>query len=158
MNPVQRLRGITKGQALFPLVVLFGPSYADPTGLKGVEGLSHRRPDIGALLVVEELSTELLRMALRAGVRDVIELPAESSQLLDAIERVAETIRVLPRPPEATLPAESPAELGGVITVFSPKGASAGPSSRPTSPSPLPATPRVRWCSWTPTSSSARWR
>ena len=35
------------------LVVLFGPSYADPTGLKGVQGLSHRRPDIGSLLVVE---------------------------------------------------------------------------------------------------------
>ena len=105
-----------------PLVVLFGPSYADPTGLKGVEGLSHRRPDIGALLVVEELSTELLRMALRAGVRDVIELPAESSQLVEAIERVGVTIRVLPRTPAGHLPAEPPAELGTVITVFSPKG------------------------------------
>ncbi|TML91785.1 MAG: response regulator [Actinobacteria bacterium] len=105
-----------------PLVVLFGPSFADPTGLKGVEALSYRRPDIGALLVVEMLSTEMLRMALRAGVRDVIELPAESSQLLEAIERVAVTIRVLPRTPEATLPAERPAELGAVITVFSAKG------------------------------------
>ena len=104
-----------------PLVVLFGPSYADPTGLKGVEALSHRRPDIGALLVVEELSTEMLRMALRAGVRDVIELPAESSQLLEAIERVAVTIRVQPRTPEA-LPAEAVAEIGTVITVFSAKG------------------------------------
>jgi pilus assembly protein CpaE len=105
-----------------PLVVLFGPSHADPTGLKGVEALTYRRPDIGALLVVEELSTEMLRMALRAGVRDVIELPAESSQLLEAIERVAVTIRALPRTPEATLPAEPPADLGTVITVFSPKG------------------------------------
>jgi pilus assembly protein CpaE len=105
-----------------PLVVLFGPSYADPTGLKGVEALSYRRPDIGALLVVEKLSTEMLRMALRAGVRDVIELPAESSQLLEAIERVAVTIRVLPGTSEATLPAERAAELGAVITVFSAKG------------------------------------
>jgi pilus assembly protein CpaE len=87
-----------------------------------VQELSHRRPDIGSLLVVEELSTELLRMALRAGVRDVIALPAESSQLLEAIERVAETIHVLPRTPDGTGPAEPSAELGTVITVFSAKG------------------------------------
>ena len=103
------------------LVALFGPSYADPAGLKGVQDLSHRRPDIGSLLVVEELSTELLRMALRAGVRDVIALP-ESSQLLETIERVAETIRVAPGAPVGTVPAETPAELGTVITVFSAKG------------------------------------
>jgi pilus assembly protein CpaE len=103
-------------------VVLFGPSYADPTGLKGVQGLSHRRPDIGALLAVEDLSTEMLRMALRAGVRDVIELPADRAQLLEAIERVAETIRAVPRAPEETAPAEPAAQLGTVITVFSAKG------------------------------------
>jgi pilus assembly protein CpaE len=103
-------------------VVLFGPSYADPTGLKGVQGLSHRRPDIGALLAVEDLSTEMLRMALRAGVRDVIELPADRAQLLEAIERVAETIRAVPRAPEETAPAEPAEQLGTVITVFSAKG------------------------------------
>jgi pilus assembly protein CpaE len=105
-----------------PLVVLFGPSYADPAGLKAVEGLTRFRPEIGSLLVVDELNTPLLQQALRAGVRDVITLPAESAQLREAIERVAETIRVVPGGTGQTGTADTAADGGGVITVFSSKG------------------------------------
>src|SRR5437870_3596770 len=45
-----------------PLVVVFGPSFADPAQLKAVEGLTRYRPEVGSLLVVEELNTEMLRM------------------------------------------------------------------------------------------------
>ena len=102
-----------------PLVVLFGPSYADPAGLKAVQGLTRFRPEIGVLLVVDELSTQLLQQALRAGIRDVIALPADGPQLREAIERVAETIQVVPG---VTGTAELAADGGGVITVFSSKG------------------------------------
>ena len=105
-----------------PLVVVFGPSFADPARLKEVQGLTRSRPEAGSLLLVEELSTEMLRMALRAGVRDVIALPADSSQLMEAIERVVETISVLPRVPGGVATSETPAELGTVITVLSAKG------------------------------------
>jgi pilus assembly protein CpaE len=104
------------------LVVLFGPSYADPAALKAVQGLTRFRPEIGALLVVNELNTSLLQQALRAGVRDVIELPADGVQLRDAIERVAETIRVLPAGTDDEGRADATVDGGAVITVFSSKG------------------------------------
>jgi pilus assembly protein CpaE len=105
-----------------PLVVLFGPSYADPAGLKAVHGLTRFRPEIGALLAVDELNTTLLQQALRSGVRDVMALPADSAQLREAVERVAETIRVVPVVAGAPGAAEPGADGGGVITVFSSKG------------------------------------
>src|SRR2546428_11763674 len=42
------------------LVVVFGPSYADPAGLKAVQGLTRYRPEVGSLMVVEELTTAML--------------------------------------------------------------------------------------------------
>jgi pilus assembly protein CpaE len=105
-----------------PLIVVFGPSYADPSGLKAVQGLTRYRPEVGSLMVVEELSTGVLQQALRAGVRDVIALPAEPGFLMEAIERVADTVSVLPAPPAGEAEVEAPGEQGAVITVFSTKG------------------------------------
>jgi pilus assembly protein CpaE len=102
-----------------PLIAIFGPSYAEPAGLKALQGLTRFRPEVGSLLVVEELTTPLLQQALRAGVRDVIALPAEGGQLRDAVERVGETVRLPARPAASAEPA---VEAGEVITVFSSKG------------------------------------
>jgi len=104
-----------------PLVVVFGPSYADPAGLKAVQGLTRYRPEVGSLMVVEELTTAMLQQALRAGVRDVIALPADQDFLLEAIDRVADTISVLPMAPSGPA-TELPSDMGSVITVFSTKG------------------------------------
>jgi pilus assembly protein CpaE len=106
-----------------PLIVVFGPSYAEPAGLKAVQGLTRYRPEVGSLMVVEELSTTMLQQALRAGVRDVIALPADPGFLLEAIDRVADTISVLPTAPTGPAAAiESATEMGQVVTVFSTKG------------------------------------
>ena len=105
-----------------PVVVVFGPSYADPAGLKAVQGITRYRAEIGALLVVDELSTSLLQAALRAGVRDVIALPADSEQIREAVQRVAETIPVKSHHPEGGDETPAAAPLGTVITVFSAKG------------------------------------
>jgi pilus assembly protein CpaE len=104
-----------------PTVVIFGPSYAGAAGLQAIEQLT-RRPEVGALLVVDELNTEVLRDALRAGVRDVIALPVDRVQLAEAIERVAQTTWV-PSDTASTGATSLPAaEPGSVITVFSTKG------------------------------------
>jgi pilus assembly protein CpaE len=105
-----------------PLIVVFGPSYADPAGLKAVQGLTRYRPEVGSLMVVEELSTTMLQQALRAGVRDVIALPAEPGYLLESIERVADSVSVLPAAPGTPAVTEEATDLGTVITVFSTKG------------------------------------
>ena len=51
-----------------------------------------------AILVVDELTTELLQQALRAGVRDVLALTGESGALAQAVQRVAVTLDQAPGP------------------------------------------------------------
>lgn len=103
-----------------PMVVVFGPSYAEADGLAQVEKLTRQRPEVGAVLVVEELSTQTLQAALRSGVKDVA-LASESAQLLEAVNRVVETLNIVPVRPVSTAPGV-PADNGRVITVFSTKG------------------------------------
>lgn len=104
-----------------PMVVVFGPSYADADGLAQVEKLTRQRPEVGSVLVVEELSTQMLQAALRSGVKDVA-VASESAQLLEAVNRVVETLNVVPVRPVTTAPGGAPAHQGQVITVFSTKG------------------------------------
>ena len=105
-----------------PVVVIFGPSYADAAGLQAIERLTRHRPEVGALLVVDELSTEVLREALRAGVRDVISLPVDRAHLTEAIQRVGQTTWVPSDPAATGATAASSADPGSVITVCSTKG------------------------------------
>ena len=104
-----------------PMVVVFGPSYAGADGLAQVEKLTRQRPEVGSVLVVEELSTQMLQAALRSGVKDVA-LASETGQLLEAVNRVVETLNVLPVRPVTTAPGAAAADQGQVITVFSTKG------------------------------------
>jgi pilus assembly protein CpaE len=98
------------------LVIVFGPGMADGSGLAEVERFIRSRPEAGAILVAPELSTTLLRQALRCGVRDVVGAPTEPQTLHESIDRVAQTL-----PP--VLPPKGP-DKGHVITVSSMKGGS----------------------------------
>jgi pilus assembly protein CpaE len=103
------------------LVVVFGPSYGDKNGLDAIERLTRRRPEVGCVLVVEQLSTQTLQQALRAGVRDVIAAPVDAAQLAEAVARVADTLSpVTTRPGQSQ--DEATGDLGKVVTVFSTKG------------------------------------
>ncbi|MBV8560375.1 MAG: CoA-binding protein, partial [Acidimicrobiia bacterium] len=79
-----------------PMIVVFGPSYATTNGLKEVQSLTRRHPEVASIMVVDELTTQMLQQALRAGVRDVVASPADSGQLLEAVERAAETLSLAP--------------------------------------------------------------
>ncbi len=106
-----------------PTVVVFGPSCAAEGALSGAEQLLRSRPEVGAVLVAEELTTELFQRAIRVGMRDVLPVPVETAQLNEAVRRVAETLAVsqaaAPPPPAA---GGVPQEMGQVVTVFSTKG------------------------------------
>jgi pilus assembly protein CpaE len=103
-----------------PLVALLGPSCAGPAGLVAVERLTRSRPEIGTVLMVEALSTDVLQRALRAGVKDVLAAPIEAGELVLAVERVGGTLT----PAGVAVPSETgaPAGYGRLITVFSTKG------------------------------------
>ncbi len=112
-----------------PVVVILGPSCAGSGDLAVAERLISAHPSLGAILVVEELTTSLLQQALRSGVKDVLTLGGDASQLTSAVQRVAVTLDTTPRrsasgvsePPSDSLP-DLGGELGEVITVFSTKG------------------------------------
>ncbi len=113
---------LTPDQAV---VVVLGPSCADPIGLMAVERLLRLRPAAASILVVDVLTTEVLQQALRAGVRDVLAAPVDPEQLLMAVSRVAATLVPLPLASRVDADPLDPAEGAGrgrVITVFSTKG------------------------------------
>jgi pilus assembly protein CpaE len=103
-----------------PMVLVIGPSFSEGGGLSEVASLLRARPDIGAVMVVDELSTELLQRAIRAGVNDVITVPSE---LPEAVARALENLQILP-PTHAGGVTEGDGEQARVITVFSTKGGS----------------------------------
>lgn len=112
-----------------PIVVVLGPSCASPTGLAELAP-TLARPGVGTILITEELSTDLLQMALRAGVKDVLAAPVDTAQLVAAVDRVAETLGAAAasyeaaagHPPEAGEGLAERGERAKVITVFSTKG------------------------------------
>ena len=78
------------------------------------------------MLVTDELSTDLLQTALRAGVNDVLAAPVEAAQLEAAVARVAEGLDLTgvgrrPRRQGRRRPSPT-APSAKVITVFSTKG------------------------------------
>jgi pilus assembly protein CpaE len=109
-----------------PLVVVLGPSMASPDQLVVVERLTRPRPEVGAILIAEQLTTEVLQQALRAGVRDVLPLQ-DLSQLAMTVKRVGDMLSSGPNLPAVMDPGSiggvpEPSGNGQVITVFSTKG------------------------------------
>jgi pilus assembly protein CpaE len=119
-----------------PVIVVMGPSCATDAEFGIAERLVQHHGNLGALLLVDELSTEMLQQALRAGVRDVLTLKGESGRVSAAVERIAVSLQsATPTPvttPTPSIPTPGDTEVtsaaglehhtGRVITVFSTKG------------------------------------
>ena len=105
------------------VVVVLGPSVSTPMGLADAERLTTEHPEVGALMVAHELTTDLFRQALRAGVKDVLAAPVDTASLTEAVRRIAGGLSVAPRRTGGVeLGDVDPGEIGKVITVFSTKG------------------------------------
>jgi pilus assembly protein CpaE len=102
-----------------PTVVLFGASQAHSAGFEVVQRLTTAFPEVGVVLLTEEVTLPLLHEALRAGVRDVVMIDAGESQIREAIERVGDAITAVVTRAAA---AADTRELGKVIVAFSTKG------------------------------------
>jgi pilus assembly protein CpaE len=120
-----------------PVVVVLGPSCANEDDFVLAERVVNQYPMVGTILVVDELTTNLLQQALRAGVRDVLALTGEAAALAHAVQRVASTLeqpsRLTPsllgsdqHPSEGAPPRvgldDTESVNGQVLTVFSTKG------------------------------------
>jgi pilus assembly protein CpaE len=115
-----------------PQVLVLGPSLASASGLDAITELLQAHPELGTILVADELSTELLQTALRAGVKDVLAAPVDTAQLEVAVGRVAHTLGSVSAARADAYEAgfeqrgiddsAGPSGQGKVITVFSTKG------------------------------------
>ncbi len=111
-----------------PVVVVLGPSCSDAEVLGSVERSLAGRSDVGVVLVADELSTTVLQLALRSGVKDVLTLQGDPLQIVEAIERVGSGLSsptaAAPAAPATPDTGGEGSELGRVTTVFSTKGGS----------------------------------
>ncbi len=105
-----------------PVVALLSPSYATESGFKQIQRMARSHPTVGAILLLEELSLDLLQLALRAGVRDVATVDAGVDVLCQTVERVAETVLEAARQSTPAVAAPAPETMGRVIVAFSTKG------------------------------------
>jgi len=105
-----------------PGVVVFGPSVASAEVVAQVSGLVAFRPGCSAIMVVYELTAEVLQQAIRAGVDDVVAVSAEDAELLDAISRASARVQARGTVRGTAAPASGAAAPGRVVSVFCTKG------------------------------------
>jgi pilus assembly protein CpaE len=116
---------VDRTDPLTPVVAVVGPSLGPENLILQARDLISLRPTVGVVMVVFDLTPEVLQQALRAGVDDVVAVSAEDLELTDAVARA--TSRLLSRAPVAQSPVEVPtpqahSREGRVVTVFCTKG------------------------------------
>ena len=104
-------------------MVLLGPSIANEGAIDTVRVLRNEDPSILLIAVAEQVTSGLLRSAMRAGISEVIEAPLTEQKVEDAITQFANDVlkrRTTPTPPISS----EKKEEGQVIVVMSAKGGS----------------------------------
>jgi pilus assembly protein CpaE len=106
------------------LAAIFGPSLSDRDALALAGALQQGTPDVSVLLIRRQESGELIRQALRVGVKDVLSSASDENAVRGAAARAIEIARTL----RGRLGGGVPTDPGGgrppgrVVTVFSSKG------------------------------------
>ncbi len=101
-------------------MVILGPSYAKEAALESARSLRHQDPSLISLIVAPEVTANLLRAAMRAGVSDVIEAPLTEEKIEAAINQFSSD--VMARPVTSAAPVDT--SRGQIVTVMSAKGGS----------------------------------
>jgi pilus assembly protein CpaE len=106
------------------LAAVFGPSLSDRDALALAGALQQGTPDVSVLLIRRQESGELIRQALRVGVKDVLSSASDETAVRTAAARALEIARTL----RGRLGGGAPTDAGEgrgpgkVVTVFSSKG------------------------------------
>lgn len=107
-------------------MVLLGPSHRDESAMDSIRTLHNQNPALVLMLVADEVTADLLRRGMRAGVSDVIEAPLDEAKIEGAIEQFAHDIlkRRTAAADQESDPAAPTSGQGRVITITSAKGGS----------------------------------
>jgi len=102
-------------------MLLLGPSYSTSESMDAIRTLHNQDPALVLMLVADEVTADLLRSAMRAGVSDILEAPLDETKIETAIEQFAHDVlkRKSVKPAE-----ESNGERGKIVTITSAKGGS----------------------------------
>ena len=105
------------------LAAIFGPSLADRDALALAGVLQQGTPDVSVLLIRRQESGELIRQALRVGVKDVLSSVSDENAIRGAAARAIEIARTLRGRLGGGAPTDGAGRPPGrVVTVFSSKG------------------------------------
>ena len=98
-NKVYTARNITDAQRRLVEegieVAIVGPSFAHEAGVAESSLLFDVQPSLPVVLVTEAMNTDVLRAALRAGIKDVIETPLTIPKVEDALGIVSQLQQVV---------------------------------------------------------------
>ena len=86
-------------------VVVLGPSFVSEPAMESAAILREENEDLGIILVAADIEPSVLRAAMRAGVRDVIEPPLTEERLDEAVApllRRRPSVELAPLPSEGT--------------------------------------------------------
>ncbi|MGD2051135.1 MAG: AAA family ATPase [Acidimicrobiia bacterium] len=97
-------------------IALVGPTFAHEAGVAESTLLFDVQPELPLVLVTEAVNTDVLRAALRAGIKDVVEAPLTAKKIEDALGLV-ELIHK-----REDKDAKRRTKIGKVVTIMSPKG------------------------------------
>jgi pilus assembly protein CpaE len=100
-------------------VVALGPDLPDQTAIELARSVDRNRPGVSVVIVAEP-STEMMREALRAGARDVIDPRASYAEIRDALDRAFDAAST--RRTAIDHGDEIEEDAPRVITVICPKG------------------------------------
>jgi len=104
-------------------MVLLGPTYKDDEHMEQIRTLHNQDPALVLMLVAEEVTSDLLRRGMRAGVSDVLEAPLDEPKIEAAIEQFGhDVLKRQSASVKGPEPVES--EEGQLITITSAKGGS----------------------------------
>jgi len=105
-------------------MVLIGPSYGTDAAMDQIRMLHNQDPSLVLMLVAEEVTADLLRRGMRAGVSDVLEMPLDEVKIEAAIEQFAHDVLRRRSSTAAVVSDQGRRDKGRIITVTSAKGGS----------------------------------
>jgi len=104
-------------------MVLLGPTFKDDVHMDEIRALHNQDPALVIMMIADEVTADLLRRGMRAGVSDVLEAPLDEAKIESAIEQFAHDVL---RRQSAAPGAKTAGATGGgrIITITSAKGGS----------------------------------
>lgn len=105
-------------------MMLLGPSFTGDESMEDIRSLHNQDPSLVLMMVADEVTADLLRKGMRAGVSDVLEAPLDEAKIEEAIEQFAHDVLKRQSSSKAPVPTEPESSKGKIITVWSAKGGS----------------------------------